>query len=78
MVSRNTHNPGNWEEAQLIWVITQLPKQSKKASSFHKMFASKNQVIEENASFNLLPSQDVQGHTSMREHQNNSPSIMLL
>jgi hypothetical protein len=27
-------------------------------------------VVEENASFNLLPSQDLQGYTSWREHQN--------
>jgi hypothetical protein len=36
-----------------------------------------HQVIEENASFNLLSSQDVQGHTSVREHQNISPLKMV-
>jgi hypothetical protein len=35
-------------------------------------------VIEENASFDLLPSQDVQGRTSMRKHQNNSPVTVTL
>ncbi len=29
----------------------------------------RNQVIEENANFNLLPSQNVQGYTYMREHR---------
>jgi hypothetical protein len=57
-------------------------KRSKKETYFHKMSAILwyyiwNQVIEEHASFNLLPSQDVQGHTSMGEHQNNCPLIML-
>jgi hypothetical protein len=46
-------------------------KQSKKASSFYKMYASpwyyiRNQVIEENANFYILPSQNVQGYTSVR------------
>jgi hypothetical protein len=53
-------------------------EQSKKASLFCKMCASlwfyiRNQVIEGNVSFNLLPSQNVQGHTSMRKHQKIGP-----
>jgi hypothetical protein len=46
------------------------------------MFASpcyyiRNQVIEENKSFNLLPSLDVQGHASVKEHENISTFVTL-
>jgi hypothetical protein len=43
-----------------------------------KSLVIRSQAIEENASFNLLRSQDVQSHTSMKEHQYNSSLIMLL
>jgi hypothetical protein len=61
----------------VIQVIgSRLPKEE---SSFHipgTLF--RNQMIKDNASFNLLPSQHVQDHTFMWEHLNISPLILLL
>jgi hypothetical protein len=72
----NKRIASNREQAQLILVITAAEQNKKACSITFIWYYIKNQVIEEIASFNLLPSKDIKGLTFMWEYQNISQLVM--